>query len=139
LGEIPALVELQRRYGERVVVLGVSLDSVPDSHGHVGAHDSTESHGEGDDGSESEDAVASETVGEEIRSQVDRVVKRLGINYPVLLDERNEVGSRFNGGELPTTVIIDPAGNLRRRFVGGRSLSVFEALVAEAWDRGERR
>ena len=55
-----------------------------------------------------------------------------GINYPVLLDEKNTVGSRFNGGELPTTVIIDAQGRIRRRFIGTRSLPVFEAMIAEA-------
>jgi len=38
----------------------------------------------------------------------------------------------FNGGELPTTVIIDPAGRLQRRFIGARSLPVFESMIAEA-------
>jgi hypothetical protein len=63
---------------------------------------------------------------------VARTVKARGINYPILLDEHNEVGGRFNGGELPTTVIIDAEGFVRRRFVGARSLAVFEAMVREA-------
>ena len=50
----------------------------------------------------------------------------------MLLDEKNIVGARFNGGELPTTVIVDPAGRIYRRFVGARSLNVFEALVKDA-------
>jgi hypothetical protein len=41
------------------------------------------------------------------------------------------VGGRFNGGELPTTVLVDPQGNVRRRFVGARALPVFEAMLAE--------
>ena len=49
-----------------------------------------------------------------------------------LLDEKNSAGSRFNGGELPTTVIVDAEGNVRRRFIGARSLSVFEAMISEA-------
>jgi hypothetical protein len=47
------------------------------------------------------------------------------------MDESNEVGGRFNGGELPTTVLIDPQGNVHRRFVGARALPVFEAMLAE--------
>jgi hypothetical protein len=57
-----------------------------------------------------------------------------GINYRVLVDEKDEVGGRFNGGELPTTVIVDAQGDVRRRFVGGRSLPVFEALIRQASD-----
>jgi thiol-disulfide isomerase/thioredoxin len=40
LAEIPALIELQKRHGEKLVILGVSLDYVPDSHGHIGGHGS---------------------------------------------------------------------------------------------------
>ena len=67
----------------------------------------------------------------EIRAQVSRTAKQLGINYTVLMDESNEVGGRFNGGELPTTVLVDPQGNVRRRFVGDRALPLFEAMLAE--------
>lgn len=63
--------------------------------------------------------------------KVSRMAARLGINYRVLLDERNRVGIRFQGGELPTTVIIDDQGHLRRRFIGVRTLSAFEAMLAE--------
>jgi hypothetical protein len=31
-------------------------------------------------------------------------------------------------GELPTTVIVDAQGNVRRRFIGARNLAVFEAM-----------
>ena len=67
-----------------------------------------------------------------MRAKVIRTVAERGINYPVLLDENNAVGARYNGGELPTTVIVDPQGNVRRRFIGTRSLPVFEAMVKEA-------
>jgi hypothetical protein len=49
-----------------------------------------------------------------------------------LLDEKDSAGARFNGGELPTTVIVDAEGNVRRRFIGARSLSVLEAMIVEA-------
>jgi hypothetical protein len=48
-----------------------------------------------------------------------------------LLDPDYAVGARFNGGELPTTVIIDASGRVRRRFIGERSRQVFEAMIAE--------
>jgi hypothetical protein len=50
---------------------------------------------------------------EEIRAKIPRTAKKLGINYTVLMDESNEVGGRFNGGELPTMVLVDPQGNVR--------------------------
>jgi hypothetical protein len=67
-----------------------------------------------------------------VREKVARVAQARGINYPVLLDPKNEAGGRYQGGELPTTVIVDAAGHVRRRFIGPRSLAVFEALLAEA-------
>jgi thiol-disulfide isomerase/thioredoxin len=132
--EIPALVEIQKRHGEKLAILGISLDYVPGSHGHIGGHGSGLSDGTRearDDhaGHDHEDQVAPSL--KEIRAKVSRTSKKLGINYTVLLDENNEVGGRFNGGELPTTVLVDPEGNVRRRFVGARALPVFEAMLAE--------
>lgn len=130
VSEMPALIELQKRHGDRLAILGVSLDFVPDSHGHIGGHAAVEDQA-AEHGAE-EHAEDQEPTLKQVRAKVARVVKKRGINYPVLLDERNEVGGRFNGGELPTTVIVDPAGNVRRRFVGARSLPVFEAMIREA-------
>ncbi|MCL4179702.1 MAG: redoxin domain-containing protein [Verrucomicrobia bacterium] len=134
LAEIPALIELQKRHGEKLAILGVSLDYAPDSHGHIGgrgaglsdrADDGHEDHA----GHDHEDHDAPSL--KEIRAKVSRTAKKLGINFTVLMDESNEVGGRFNGGELPTTVLVDPQGNVRRRFVGARALPVFEAMLAE--------
>ncbi len=109
VSEMPELIALQKRHLDRLAILGVSLDFVPD---------------------EEHDAKLPSP--EQIHRKVARIAKARGINYPILLDERNTVGGRFNGGELPTTVIIDAAGRIRRRFVGARSLPAFEAMIAEA-------
>jgi hypothetical protein len=109
---MPELIELQKRHHEQLVILGISLDCIPneDDDSHTGDRPSLN----------------------EIRKKVARTVEARQINYSILLDERNDTGARFNGGELPTTVIVDADGNVRRRFVGSRSLPVFEAMVAEA-------
>ncbi len=130
LAEIPALIELQQRHGEKLAILGISLDYAPDSHGHMGGHGAGLSD-RAADGHEDHDAPSLK----EIRAKVSRTAKKLGINYTVLMDESNEVGGRFNGGELPTTVLVDPQGNVRRRFVGARALPVFEAMLAEITQR----
>ncbi|MGO8699804.1 MAG: redoxin domain-containing protein [Limisphaerales bacterium] len=109
ISELPALIALQKNHHDPLAILGVSLDFVPDE--------------------DNRDAAAAP---EDIRRKVARTIAARGVNYPVLLDKDNEVGARFNGGELPTTVIIDSEGRVRRRFVGTRSLPVFEAMVAEA-------
>jgi thiol-disulfide isomerase/thioredoxin len=123
VGEMPELVALQRSHGDRIAVFGVSLDCVPDSHGDIGGHEAAESH-------DDEKGAAVQLA--EIRRKVLRTVQERGIDYPVLLDEKNAVGGLYNGGELPTTVVIDAEGFVRRRFVGARSLPVFEAMIREA-------
>ncbi|HMD54031.1 MAG TPA: TlpA disulfide reductase family protein, partial [Phycisphaerae bacterium] len=110
---------------DNLVIIGVSLDSVPDEGGDVG----------GDEAGQKLDLnhpQAAAALLKKIRDKVVRTVRARGINYLVLLDEHNEVGGRFNGGELPTTVIVDAQGNVRRRFIGARSMAVFEAMIAEA-------
>jgi thiol-disulfide isomerase/thioredoxin len=116
LAEIPDLVALQKMNDNHIVILGVALDGVPDEHGHI--------HREGGHG---------ESLGlKAVHSKIARTVKSRGINYPVLLDAGNSVGSQFNGGELPTTIVIDAEGRIRRRFIGERNLQVFQAMLAEA-------
>jgi thiol-disulfide isomerase/thioredoxin len=119
VAEIPDLIALQKERGDRVVILGVALDGVPDEHGHdPGAESADESHA----GAPDPDAA---------RKKVARTVAARGINYPVLLDASNTVGGEFNGGELPTTVIVDAEGRLRRRFIGERNLAVFEKMIKQ--------
>jgi thiol-disulfide isomerase/thioredoxin len=108
VSEMPELIALQKSHPDNLVIIGVTLDFVPD-----------------DDGDHPVDP-------KEIPQKIARTVSARGINYPILLDKYNEVGGRFNGGELPTTIIVDAQGNVRRRFVGARSLPVFEAMIAEA-------
>src|SRR5206468_6892677 len=123
------LIALQKQHHDRMAIIGVSLDFVPDSHGHIGGNPEVEeqaAHAEEDDSHERNSAAL-----KKVRDKVTRTVKARGINYTILLDEKNEVGGRFNGGELPATVIVDANGNVRRRFVGARSLAVFEAMIAE--------
>jgi thiol-disulfide isomerase/thioredoxin len=120
LAEIPDLIALHKKLGDRVVILGIALDAVRDEHGHS-------------PGVESHEHQRSETAARKVAlSKILRAVQTRGINYPVLWDPDAAVACRFNGGELPTTVILDSQGRLRRRFIGERSLEVFEAMLAEA-------
>ncbi len=130
VGEMAALVALQRKYQDRIAILGVSLDFVPDEHGHLGGHAATEEQAQGER-THGDHEVTAAALGR-VREKVAHTVKTRGINYPILLDEHNQVGGRFNGGELPTTVIVDAQGNVRRRFIGARTLPVFEAMILEA-------
>jgi peroxiredoxin len=115
--EIPDLVALQREHGQEIAVVGVSLDGVPDEEGE---QEETQGHNGKPDRS-----VKS------IQAKVARIVQARGINYPVLLDPHGSVGGQYNGGELPTTVLIDKEGRVRRRFIGDRSPAVLAAMIAQ--------
>jgi thiol-disulfide isomerase/thioredoxin len=130
VSEMPALIALQKRHGDQLAIIGVSLDFTPDSHGHIGGHAAVEEQNQGN--GEHDDHQRDQAALKKVRNKVIRTAKARGVNYTILLDEENEIGGRFNGGELPTTVIVDAQGNIRRRFVGARSLPVFEAMIAEA-------
>jgi len=105
--ELPLLCELQRRHPDDLVVIGINLDGA-----------------ESESADESVDASA-------IRQRVRTVVSRHRLNYRVLLDPGNRIGRQFNGGELPTQVLLDREGRVRRRFVGERSVGVWEALLED--------
>lgn len=109
VSELPELIALQKAHENNLAMLGVSLDFVP-----------------------TDDGDTDTSSPEKVRANVIRTVKAHGINYSVLLDKHFEAGGEFNGGELPTTVIVDADGHIRRRFIGARELSVFEAMIAEA-------
>jgi thiol-disulfide isomerase/thioredoxin len=116
VAEIPDLIALHKELGDKVVVLGVALDGLPDEDGDV----------QGAAGGASSRSL------DGLREIVRRTVKSRGIDYPVLPDPDGVVAKRFNGGELPTTVIIDAAGRMRRRFIGERDVKVFEAMIEAA-------
>lgn len=139
MAEISTLVALQRKSATELVVLGVSLDYVADSHGHIGHHPAVEEqavthpeHAEAHDADDHDHRAGVAAIRNRVREKLLRTVQARGIDYRVLVDERNEVGGGFHGGELPINVIIDPEGNVRRRFVGARSLETFEAMIREA-------
>jgi thiol-disulfide isomerase/thioredoxin len=109
IDETPELIKLQKLHANDVVVLGASLDFTPD-----------------------DDAPDQSATPDSIKAKVARVARQRGMNYTVLLDETGITGARYNGGELPTTIIIDTNGFVRRRFVGSRDIAVFEAFIAAA-------
>ncbi len=127
--ELPDLIQLAKRRPEDLVILGISLDGVPDEHGHAAEHN--------DSAEAADHSTAADNLGEisksvpTTRARVKRFVQARGLNYLVLLDPHNQVGARFNGGELPTNILLDGEGRLRRRFIGGRSAAVLVAMVAE--------
>ncbi|MBI3417130.1 MAG: TlpA family protein disulfide reductase [Verrucomicrobia bacterium] len=113
--EMPDLIELQRRHANDLAILGVSLDGQPDEHAHD--HDG-ETH-------------PAKPGNDKILSQIKRVATARKLNYRVLWNPAGLIGARFNGQELPTNVLIDADGFVRRRFIGPRPIVAWEAMLAE--------
>jgi thiol-disulfide isomerase/thioredoxin len=117
LTEIPDLVALQKDRGQDIAIVGISLDGVPDE--------------EGEDAPQPGESEKAHRSVKAIQAKVAHVVKAREINYRILLDPHGSVGCQFNGGELPTTVILDKQGHVRRRFIGERSPAVLSAMIAQ--------
>lgn len=110
--EVPALLEFQKLHPE-VVVLGIALDGAHHD------HDAAPNH------------VRTVEESEKIFAAVRAAVQARHITYPILMDPDGMLSARFSGGELPTNVLLDKDHILRRRFVGQRSRTAFEAMLAE--------
>ena len=114
--EIPDLVALQHQRPADLVVIGISLDGTPDGHDHT--------HGDGDEHGHGADPAKT-------RAKLQRFAREKGLTYLLLHDASGEVGARFLGHELPTNVLLDPQGRVRRRFLGTRPVAAFEAMINE--------
>lgn len=141
--EMPDLVELTKRHSDDLVILGIALDG-SDGHGHdhaafVDLDEANErgwdavpglnqaNHDDHDGHNHDEEIVDLDRIKKKIR----RTIQRKNLNYPILLNPTGSIGNRFNGHELPTNVLIDKEGFVRRRFIGSRPLATWEAMIAE--------
>lgn len=127
--DLIALKQLQEQKSKNLAVITVAFDS------SVGPQDSCgdEEHNQGHQHQGSHDhashaALSRAALNDSIRNLADE----MKVNNLVLVDEEGTVVFRYNVQEIPTYVLIDRHGNLRRRFVGSRDLAVWIALVAEA-------
>ena len=53
-------------------------------------------------------------------------IKKLGITYPVLLDEQSAIAKRYGVVGLPTTYFVDANGVVRGKVIGEADEAVFE-------------
>jgi peroxiredoxin len=63
-------------------------------------------------------------------------VARLGINYPVVIGSLREARRLDPVRHLPTTLVIDPKGNIVNRMVGGASMRNLENAVLAYMPKG---
>jgi cytochrome c biogenesis protein CcmG/thiol:disulfide interchange protein DsbE len=63
------------------------------------------------------------------RDEVVAAARKLGINYPVLLDAYGKVSDDFNVPAYPRTFLIDADGNVRKVFEGAVTRDDLEAAL----------
>ena len=71
------------------------------------------------------------------RATAEAFIKKLGIQYPALLDETGEVARRYGVNGLPTTFFIDRQGILRGRVLGESTPEIFERIAAPLLTEGK--
>ena len=73
------------------------------------------------------------------RAAVRGVARQRGATYAMLIDAKGKIASRFAVEELPTYVLIDAQGRIRRLAVGNRTQPVLQALLKEALQSSSAR
>ncbi len=67
----------------------------------------------------------------EDREAVSEYVEAMGMEFPVLLDAKGQVGERYNVRGIPTSVFIDKEGIVRRIHQGTLTDALLKEYVAE--------
>jgi peroxiredoxin len=65
------------------------------------------------------------------RATVEAFVKKIGISYPALLDEKAAISKQYGVVGLPTTYFVDAKGIVRGKIVGEADEATFERQALE--------
>lgn len=65
------------------------------------------------------------------KATVDAFIRKLGVSYPVLLDEQAAIAKRYGVVGLPTTYFVDAKGVVRGKVIGEADEAVFERHALE--------
>jgi peroxiredoxin len=136
----PALQALQQKQPQRLALLTIAVDPAVWPDESCGDHE--DGHGGGPaDGHEHTNTHCHEAQPDPAKTKANAraLAARLGVRHPVLLDAKAALVARYGVHDLPAYVLIDPQGNLRRRFFGSRTVAVFEAMLKEITATDEPR
>lgn len=125
LDDAPALNAIHSSNAGNVAVLGICVPPGPSCAGELEPGNGHEHHNH-----HAGSSLALNTA--EAHGLVHNAAHEGQIKFPMLTDAEGELGLRFAVEELPTYVLIDSQGLIRRRFAGNRSKAVFEAMLEEA-------
>ncbi|MBM3392178.1 MAG: TlpA family protein disulfide reductase [Betaproteobacteria bacterium] len=65
------------------------------------------------------------------KATVEAFIRKLGVTYPVLLDEKSAIAKRYGVVGLPTTYFVDAKGVVRGKVIGEADEAVFERHALE--------
>lgn len=131
LPDLLALRNLQKQHSNDLVVVSVFVDTetVARAHGHVHGPD-------GQCHSPASDPATVQAQLVKLQTAVQSVAQASQLSHTRLLDVDGAVPRRFGARVLPTYVILDGRGDIRRRFCGSRPESVLSAMLEEIMDDG---
>ena len=109
LEELPTLQAVAAQHAGDVVVIGIAIDAAPDA-----------------------DGDPPEVTRAQVVAKIEQLCKQNGVTYRMALDDDGRAMNAFGGEAVPTSVLIDGTGHLRRRLVGARSVGAWDAMIAEA-------
>jgi peroxiredoxin len=121
LEQLSALNKLQQQSAGRLAVLGIWVVTGEHANCHCG---------EDPDHATAEEKEHAEALAQS-RTALQEIILARGLNFPLLVDPHATVIHRFEGRTPPVGILIDPQGNIRRRFIGTRELDALERMVNE--------
>jgi peroxiredoxin len=65
------------------------------------------------------------------KATIDAFIKKIGVSYPALLDEKSTIARTYGVVGLPTTFFIDGKGIVRAKIVGEADEATFERHALE--------
>ncbi len=65
------------------------------------------------------------------KATIDAFIKKIGITYPALLDEKSNIARSYGVVGLPTTYFVDAKGVIRAKIIGEADEATFERQVLD--------
>ena len=65
------------------------------------------------------------------KATIDAFIKKIGVTYPALLDEKSNIARSYGVVGLPTTYFVDAKGGIRAKIIGEADEATFERQVLE--------
>ncbi|MEF2244647.1 redoxin domain-containing protein [Paenibacillus sp. IITD108] len=69
------------------------------------------------------------TSSEKSMENIENFVQRNGLSFPILLDSDDQVSSRYEVFQIPTTYILNAEGEIEQKIIGPMNLEIMEQLM----------